>query len=111
MGPFIALHCKNFVRRIALNYFIRDFQIASLELLLGLITLLFGVIFGAGSWLHSEMTGTPATAGTVMLSGLPILLGVQLLIAFINFDIRNQPTTPASQSIRFYRGASNPSDS
>jgi hypothetical protein len=34
-----------------------------------------------------------ATAGTVMLAGLPLILGVQLLLAFVGYDIQSTPST------------------
>jgi len=40
------------------------------------------------------VSGVPATAGTVILAALPILLGWQMLLAFFNFDTRNVLTTP-----------------
>ncbi len=88
--PFIAGHMRNFAKRILYNYFLRNFSIASLELIVGLALLLFGSIFGLAKWSHD---GVAAPAGTVMLAGLPIILGVQLLLAFIAFDIASVPST------------------
>jgi len=45
-------------------------------------------------WYESMATGVPATAGTVILAALPILLGWQMLLAFFNFDTRNVLTAP-----------------
>ena len=91
---FMAKHMVNAARRILYAYFLRDFNIASVELVLGLFLLLFGGIFGAVHWLASIETGIPATAGTVILAALPIILGTQFLLAFLNFDIQNVPRTP-----------------
>ena len=43
-------------------------------------------------------TGVAATAGTVMLSALPLILGVQFLLAFLGADIANQPQKPVFRS-------------
>lgn len=80
-------HAKNFTKRIAYNYFVRNFSLASIELILGTFLILFGVIFGLANW----DANIPATAGTVMMAALPILVGVQLLLAFLNYDIQSVP--------------------
>lgn len=92
--PFTWKHSKNLLRRIIYSYFLRDFTIASIELILGLLLVGFGTIFGAMEWLEGENTGIPATAGTVILAALPFLVGSQLLISFLNFDVANQPKSP-----------------
>lgn len=84
---FAAAHTKNFVKRIFYNYFIRNFSLASLELVLGLILFLFGMSYGFANWGFS----TPATAGTVMVAALPIIVGSQLILAFLNYDIQSVP--------------------
>jgi dolichol-phosphate mannosyltransferase len=84
---FAVAHLRNFLKRIAYNYFIRNFSIASLELVLGLCLCLFGVVFGLANW----NSRGPATAGTVMLAALPIILGSQLILAFLNYDIQSVP--------------------
>ncbi|MCP4709323.1 MAG: glycosyltransferase family 2 protein [Planctomycetes bacterium] len=94
---FAAKHYVNVVKRIFYNYFIRDFGVPSIELVLGKLLLLFGIFYGAYSWHQSSVTGNPATAGTVILAALPIILGSQLLIAFLNFDTKNVPSSPLNR--------------
>jgi len=94
---FAARHYCNMLKRFFYSYFIRDFGISSIELVLGKILLLFGITFGFLAWYESSITGIPATAGTVILSALPIILGSQLLIAFLNFDTKNIPTKPLNR--------------
>ncbi|WP_210235655.1 MULTISPECIES: glycosyltransferase [unclassified Mesorhizobium] len=84
---FAFSHMRNFAKRIFYNYFIRNFSLASLELALGVLLLLFGVVYGFANW----GTVAPATAGTVMVAALPIIIGFQLLLAFINYDIQSVP--------------------
>jgi len=91
---FAIRHYVNAVKRVFYNYFIRDFGIASIELVLGKLLLLFGVLYGTLSWGESAQTGIPATAGTVILAALPIILGSQMLMAFLNFDTKNVPSKP-----------------
>ena len=90
-GEFLWKHVRNFSKRIFYNYFLRDMSVASLELLIGVGMLIFGVVFGANQWLHSWQTGVGAPSGTVMLAALPAMLGIQFLLAFIGFDVSNTP--------------------
>ncbi len=94
LPEFLAKHIRNSLKRIFYNYYLRDMSLASLELPLGLGLTLFGLVFGGMHWLYSLQSQTAASAGTVMLAGLPLLLGVQLLLAFIGTDIANQPRSP-----------------
>lgn len=92
--PFLVHHARNFVKRVIYNYFLRDFSVASLNLVAGLALLLFGVAFGTQAWIASIRSGVPATAGTVMLAGLPTILGVQLLLSFLAYDVQARPVLP-----------------
>jgi hypothetical protein len=56
--------------------------------------MVFGVVFGLGEWISSINKGTVTPAGTVMLSALPILTGLQLILAFISYDIAAVPKKP-----------------
>lgn len=94
IGEFLAKHARNFAKRIFYNYYLRDMSLASIELPIGLLLALFGVLYGSYHWAHSINSGVPTTAGAVMLSALPLLTGTQLLLAFIGFDISSIPTRP-----------------
>jgi len=90
---FMAGHIKNFIKRIGYNYFLRDFNIASAELVLGVIAILFGAIYGI-----FHLGGTAAaSAGTVMVSALPIISGFLLLLSFLNYDIQQVPRDTISK--------------
>jgi len=91
---FFLKNMRNLGKRIIYNYFLRNFGIASVELVLGLLFLLFGFSFGLLKWHGSIASGIPVTAGTVMLAGLPILVGLQMLLSFLNYDITNIPINP-----------------
>ena len=91
---FLFKHYVNTCKRIFLSYFVREFTFASLQLVGGTIMLLFGILFGAYWWYDSSVTDIPASTGTVILAALPIILGSQFLISFINHDTRNVPKTP-----------------
>lgn len=88
---FPPLLVRGFLRRVVLGYFVHDFTIASLYLLAGLPLLAFGVVMGSLEWAESVQTGIARTAGTVMLAGLPLILGFQLLLQAIAYDVANAP--------------------
>jgi dolichol-phosphate mannosyltransferase len=88
---FLYRHTVNFLRRIFYNYYLRDMSLASIELPFGLLLLFFGIFLGFQNW-YLAATGGPATsAGTVMLSALPIIGGGQLILAFLAYDIASVP--------------------
>ena len=91
---FAFKHLRNFSSRIFYTYFLRDFHLASIEWIVGPILFLFGLIFGLYHWHESVELQQEATAGTVMLSALTFISGLQLILSAIHFDIDNQPTTP-----------------
>jgi glycosyltransferase involved in cell wall biosynthesis len=84
-------YMNRLTKRIFYNYFLRDFNIGSLELLMAFFFLTFGFVFGGIHWITSLETLHPATAGTVLLAGLPIILGFQSLLAFLHYDLANIP--------------------
>ncbi|MGX0133055.1 hypothetical protein ACUXG4_001271, partial [Cupriavidus metallidurans] len=98
VGEFLLKHVRNFLKRVFYNYYLRDLSIASLELPLGFMMLAFGVTFGALEWVRSLNEHTPASAGTVMLAGLPVIVGLQFLLAFLSYDIGSVPRRPLHRS-------------
>ncbi len=94
---FLGKHLYALARRIVYFYYLRDFNLASLNLLLGLPMTVFGVAFGAAHWWHSISTGAVASTGTVMIAVLPIVLGFQMILFFLGFDISNEPIHPLSR--------------
>jgi glycosyltransferase involved in cell wall biosynthesis len=93
---FPLKYFSRLVKRVFYNYYLRDFNIGSLELILAFVFMTFGIIFGAYKWSESIITSHPATAGTVILAGLPVILGFQSLIGFLHFDVSNVPQKPIS---------------
>lgn len=94
MGEFLRGHGANLVKRIVYNYFLRNFSVASLQLVAGILFLGFGVVFGGIKWWGSVATGVAVSAGTVMAAALPTLVGFQLLLSFLAFDMAMQPRIP-----------------
>lgn len=82
---------KGLCKRIFLKYFIYDFNMLSLYLILGLPMVLFGMGWGIGKWIEAIITNVETSTGTVMLSVLPIILGTQFLLQAIQIDMSNVP--------------------
>ncbi len=91
---FPIRHMTRLAKRFFYMYLLRDFNVGTLSTLAGIASLAFGGCFGAWHWIISERTGVAATTGTVMLSVLPIIIGVQLLLQALAFDIANLPRRP-----------------
>jgi hypothetical protein len=91
---FVLHHMTNFLKRIFYSHFLRSFDLASLYLLAGIPLFLFGLIYGIYRWELGNRTGVPATAGMVMLAGLPFLLGIQFSLSFFHHDLMDVPRRP-----------------
>lgn len=91
--PFVVGHARNFIKRVGYGYFLRDFSTGSVFLLCGLPLLACGTAFGTYEWIVSARSGVTASAGTVMVAALPVLVGFQLLLSFLGYDITNVPRT------------------
>ena len=91
---FPPKYIKRYFKRIFYNYFLRDFNAGTIELILGSALFIFGIIEGIYHWVQSIESNVTATSGTVMLAALPTILGFQLLISGLQYDIRNFPIKP-----------------
>ncbi|OJU92700.1 MAG: glycosyl transferase family 2 [Burkholderiales bacterium 66-5] len=94
LPEFLLKHLQRFGKRYVYLYLVRDFNLGSLYSLMGVLLTVLGLAFGIAEWVHSVVTGRVASSGTVMLAALPLLIGVQFLIAFLHQDVSNVPTTP-----------------
>ncbi len=91
---FPLKYINRFFKRIFYNYFLRDFNVATLEMLSGSISLLFGIFMTAFFWIRSSSTGIVATTGQVTIASLPILIGFILLLMALHIDIISVPKKP-----------------
>ena len=91
---FPWLHFVNQSKRIFYSYYLKEMSIASFELPLGVGLLGFGVFYGFCAWGSAAAAGVAATTGNVMISALPIIIGFQLVLAFLSYDIASTPKRP-----------------
>jgi dolichol-phosphate mannosyltransferase len=98
---FAAKHVRNFFKRLFYNYYLRNMSLASIELPLGVASLLFGLVFGISHWIDATRHNQATPAGTVMVAALPVIMGVQLILAFLAYDIASVPRRPLHKKILF----------
>lgn len=82
---------KGFIKRISINYFIYSFNIASIYILFGVFMSFFGFTFGVYHWVVNMQKQISTPTGTIMLSVLPLIIGFQLILQAITYDINNIP--------------------
>jgi dolichol-phosphate mannosyltransferase len=90
---------RTFLQRILLKYFLFDFSIMSIYLLVSIPLLLFGLIFGITKWIQYAQLGIPAPTGTVMLPTLSVILGIQIMLSAIEIDMNSIPTRPITTAL------------
>lgn len=98
-GEFLIKHARNFCKRIAYNYFLRDLSLASLELLAAVSLLAFGAGFGGWHWLNSIREGSATPVGTIMIATVAVVSGLQFLLAFLGYDIAAVPRRPLGPAL------------
>jgi len=91
---FFFKHALRSLKRIFYNYYLRDFSLASIEIIFGLFLFFGGAVYGGITWLHNSQLGVVTPSGTVMVAALPILVGFQLLLSALNYDISSVPRQP-----------------
>ncbi|WP_452220394.1 glycosyltransferase family 2 protein [Lacinutrix salivirga] len=91
--PFVFLPklVKTFFKRIIKSYFLYDFNMSSIYLLLGVPLFMFGVIYGLYTWWYYSSLSIFAPTGTIMLITLTTILGFQLVLQAIHYDITKAP--------------------
>ncbi len=82
---------RGLLRRLFLRYFIYDFNMASVYLMVSVPLLLFSFLFGIYQWIDSSQTGIARPLGTIMVVIIPLILGFQMLLQAIAFDVASTP--------------------
>jgi len=87
-------HTVNLAKRVFYKYYLREWSVASFELPIGLGLTIFGAWFGLARFFEASSAGQATTAGQVTLSALALILGVQLLLSFLSYDVQSEPKVP-----------------
>jgi glycosyltransferase involved in cell wall biosynthesis len=101
LASFPGAFLQRFIKRISYKYFIREFNAASLEIFAGLPLLLLGVGVGAWQWAVNAAADRPTPPGTIIIVALLILIGFQLLLSALNYDISHEPRRPLLENAEF----------
>ena len=87
-------HTVNLHKRLFYKYYLREWSVASFELPVGVGLTIFGAWFGLARYFEASGAGQTTTAGQVTLSALALILGVQLLLSFLAYDVQSEPRVP-----------------
>ena len=87
-------HTVNLHKRLFYKYYLREWSVASFELPAGVGLTIFGAWFGLARYFEASGAGKATTAGQVTLSALALILGVQLLLSFLAYDVQSEPRVP-----------------
>lgn len=98
LAVFPWLLLWNFVKRVFYRYYVREWSPGSFELPLGLGLFSYGFVFGIQQYSASIDAGRSVTAGQATFSALTLILGLQLLLAFLSGDVSTEP-----KNARFHR--------
>ena len=91
LWTFLWKNSKCFFKRVFYNYLLRDFSIATLNFVFGLLLFIGGFVYGLGNYLHFSSLGTVTPTGVQVVTAVLLLIGFQLLLSFITFDIARVP--------------------
>lgn len=87
-------HTVNLLKRVFYKYYLREWSVASFELPFGFGFTIFGAWFGLSRYFEAAAVGRATTAGQVTLSAVALILGVQLLLSFLSYDVQSEPRVP-----------------
>ena len=76
------------MRRLLVQYFVFDVNLGTIYFVCGFLLALFGTVFGVYEWFQGRATGLPVKTGTIMLAVLPFLMGFQLLLNALMYDVQ-----------------------
>ncbi len=79
---------SRFLRRIVINYLVVEINVGSLCGIIGLPLLLFAIVFGGYEWWISSATNVQRTPGTVVLALMLFMIGFQLSLQAMLYDVQ-----------------------
>lgn len=88
---FLARLSKTFLKRVVKEYFLYDFNIGSVYIFFGFPLFLFGIVYGISKWMYYSSINAFAPTGTIMIITISIILGFQLILQAIQYDVFNAP--------------------
>ncbi|MET3889531.1 dolichol-phosphate mannosyltransferase [Bosea sp. OAE506] len=98
--PFLRKHLTNFCSRFFYQYVLRDFNIATIWTLFGVLMFGFGVALGSTYLGRALITGEPTALGIIMMSAINVTIGLQLLLSALAYDINAEPSRAIARYLR-----------
>ena len=92
MPTFLGKNMTLFFKRIFYNYFLRDFNIASVNLILGLLTFFFGLVFGYTNFINYNQQNLQTPTGVQLITVFLLIVGFQWLLSFFSYDMQKTPS-------------------
>lgn len=86
--PFPIKLAQRFFRRLLLNYLIVEINVGSLCGLIGVPLLAFALAFGMHQWSISQSTQISRPSGTIVLALLLFIIGFQLSLQALLYDVQ-----------------------
>ena len=88
---FLWRHFLNFWKRLIYQYYVREWNLGSFHFPAGVLLSVAGSTFGLLSYFNAMASSAPITAGQITTSAFAVLLGAQLLLAFLSYDVQREP--------------------
>lgn len=88
MMSFPMKLAARFARRLLVNYLIVEINVGSLCGLIGLPLLAAAIVFGGHEWLIASASGIPRPTGTIVLALLLFMIGFQLSLQALLYDVQ-----------------------
>ncbi len=89
-----------FLKRLFYRYVVRDFSLGTIYLFGGISFLSGGLVYGLKHFIYNYVHQITAPSGVVMLSALPIIIGFQMILSFLSFDLLSEPKIPLQNLIQ-----------
>jgi dolichol-phosphate mannosyltransferase len=80
---------RGFAWRFAKRHIVNDFGLIAFLAVLGAVLVALGAGFGIGDGARAAAAGRPATTGTVMISVLPLMIGIQMLLQALSIEVQS----------------------
>ncbi|GAC1658300.1 MAG: hypothetical protein NVS4B13_01010 [Candidatus Elarobacter sp.] len=93
-----------FLRRLLIQYLVVEINVGSLCGLIGLPLLLFAIVFGGHEWSISLSAHIPRPTGTIVLALLLFMIGFQLSLQALLYDVQFSTRTLKLRAERHVKG-------
>ena len=87
---FPFLHLRNFLKRIVYAYFVREWSLGTLNLIGSSVMFVIALFLTIDALRVIESTGNPITAGQAVGISMTGILGFQLVLGFLSYDVQMQ---------------------